>query len=70
MNRSFPDGADHSLIGNEIQKRTVSIRYGKDDSKIILRNSKLSPGMIPRESDADPCSSQEEKRELYARKIE
>lgn len=70
MKRSFPDGDDHSLIGNEIQKQTVSIQYGKDYGKITLRNSKLSPGMIPRESDADPCSSQEVRRELYARKTE
>lgn len=54
MNRSFPSYADHSLMENEICKQRISVQYGKNYNKIILRNSKLNQGMISGESDAEP----------------
>lgn len=61
MNISFPSYTDHSLIGNEICKQRISVQYGKNYNKIILRNSKLNQGMIARESDAGPSFNKAKK---------
>lgn len=53
MNSVLP-WSDHSLIGNEFHKQIVSIHYGMEYTRIILRyarlNCKISQGMIPGES--------------------
>lgn len=68
MNRSCPRHADQRLIRKEICRQVVSIQYGENYNRIILRNSKLNSklnqGMMSKGNNTEPSSSPVKKKKV------